>query len=258
MRIFVTTPAVKGGSTVLSWLLGQHSAFNGSPIKEEIELGAMLNVLDHIPGRRLSGAPYAELIGAPEMSERIRGFTDDIIKHDGQNTVGVKFTNFGSYRWLRHVFPDDRIIVIVRDIFDWYASIKIWNTTRHGGWNIDAVDRWMLSASSSLSYLKDIKIVHLENLISNPQSTMMSVHSYLGLERERVVLDGQEEIFKAFSSRPDSYVRPSSGLVKTPIGRKSELLDSEIERIRLIRENEKVASVLYGNSRRIKPTRMLT
>jgi hypothetical protein len=253
MRIFVTTPVVKGGSSILSWLLGQHSYLNHSPLVEMIELGAMLNVLDHVPRWIRDLGPHGQSAGKPEILDKIRNFTDDLINPHDHPYAAVKFTNFSSYQWLRHVFPNDRIVVIVRDLADWYASVKGWNTTRHGGWTIGMVDRLITLSASSLRDLPDIKIVHLEDLIHRPHDTMALVHSYLGLPIEPISLIGQEQIFSSYSSDPTSYsAPPSEALISSPIGRKNALtIEERLHVDRINKNNRLIAEVLYSDSRRL-------
>lgn len=255
MRIFITTPAVKAGSTVLSWLLSRHSYLNHSPIMENIELGAMLNVLDHVPGWIKRLGPDAQSAGKPEMVERIRGFSDSIINPHGREFSAIKFTNFQSYNWLSHVFPDGKTIVIARDLHDWYASIKIWNTTRHGTWNIANVDRWITMAAHSLRERPDIGIVRFEDLVERTDETLTAVHGYLGIPPEPPDVSGQEEIFKSFSSMPSTFLAPtgSKGLLSpSPLGRGQQLLQSERDHVSRIMDMQLVRSTIYSDDRRIR------
>ena len=252
MRIFVTTPVVKGGSTVLSWLLGQHSYLNHSPLLERIELGAMLNVLDHVPGWINEFGPDKVTAGGEDIVSKIQNFTDSIINPIGHRYSAVKFTNFNSYHWLTHVFPNDKVLVIVRDLSDWYASVKGWNTRLRGTWTTEWIDRQVRFSARSLKGLPSIKIVHLEDLIKHPHHVMRKVHEYLGLPVEDVSLVGQESVFRQFSSDPDSYAPPAEGsLITSPIGRKSNLTTEQWVHVQRIKETPLVQQVLYSEERRL-------
>lgn len=249
MRVFVIAPAVKAGSSIFSWLLGQHSVFGGQAIHERIELGAMLNVLDHIPEWRENGWTT---VGDEPMLRSIRQFADAVANPEALPTYGVKFTNFYSLRWLSHVFPDDRVIVVVRNIFDWYASIKLWNTKRHGGWQQKTIDHYLLSATDSLQALPRIKIVHLEDLIMDTQSVMHKVHDHLGIAQEPIDLAGHAQIFSRYTSVPADIQGTSHVLRKEPIGRRSHLSQSELESISDLVCKSGITSVLYDQNRRLR------
>lgn len=252
MRIFITTPSVKSGSSLLAWLIKQHSYLNHtSHLLEQIELGAMLNVLDHIPSWRKNHGEYGQAVGNDDMVSKIVDFSDSIINPNNHSHCMVKFTNFTSYNWLSHIFPNDKIIVIVRNIYDWYASIKVWNTTRHDGWDRNHIDGCMRKAAYSLSQLPHIKIVHFEDILADPFKIMAVVHDYLELPIEPISLVGHEKIFNGFSCRPDRSNNPlSTELFKSPLGRSTELTPDEFLEISKIMNNNFVKQ-LYMDDRRL-------
>ena len=253
-RIFIATPAVKSGSSILSWLLSQHPAFAGRPILERMELGAMLNVLDWVPGWKEGDGRLGTGIGDAEMIEKIHGFTDSIINPNGGMYCGVKFTNFQAYRWLRYVFPGDKILVTVRNLHDWYGSIKGWNTRREGMWKRQSVDRWIIDGATSLVGVQEVGIVHLEDLISDPAKTMEAVHGYLGLDHHPIDLAGQESVFLSYSSVPDSMLPPidQGTLIKSPIGRGNILGNEDRDHVTAVFNREINVRMLYSDSRRIR------
>jgi len=252
MRIFVTTPSVKSGSTLLAWLIKRHSYLNHTDrLLEQIELGSMLNVLDHIPEWRRLHGEYGQAVGNPDMIEKIVNFTDSIINPENNNHCIVKFTNFSSFRWLSHVFPNDKFVVIVRDIYDWFASVKVWNTSRHTSWDMHHVGMCINKAANSLTVLPDIKVVHFEDLINDPRPVMSKVYNYLGLPDEPISLDGHEDIFKMFSCKP-TIIEPINNelLFKSPIGRASELTEAEIASISKLSSAKNIIS-LYSDERKL-------
>lgn len=251
LRIFITTPAIKSGSSVLAWLLGQHSKL-GYYVPEIVELGAMLNVLDHIPMWRKQAGPAQFGVGEAGILSQIQTFTDSIMNPNKLENCAVKFTNFGSYNWLSHVFPNDKIVVIVRNPLDWYASAKGWNTYRRGSWNIDAIDRFMLNAARSLQHKADQKIVHFEDLIHRPQEVMHAIHTYIGWECEPIDLTNQVEVFNRFTSdKAATFDVPIDGLIKTPIGRKYLLSNEETDRALTWMAQPIFSETFYHEDRRL-------
>lgn len=249
MRIFIAAPAVKAGSSILAWLLSQHTAFGGQGIHENIEIGAMLNVLDHIPDWRSKG--YTS-VGDEAMIAHIRRFVDSVANPQGLHSYGLKFTNFYSFNWLDHVFPVDRKIVVVRNLFDWFASIKMWNNSRHGGWKPRSVENHLSAAANSLSGNPHIGIVHLEDLIIDCARTMRRVHEYLGLEPEPVDLTGNHEVFCSYTSVPGGQEQTDrNGLSTSPIGRRSNLTAEETDMIESFARKNPIYQVLYDPGRRL-------
>lgn len=246
-RIFITTPSAKSGSTILAWLLAQHDNLSYSMIPEYYELGAMLNVLDWVPEARKINAQKPVKLGSPKMVERIRSFTDQMINPHLHEHCAVKFVDFNSYQWLSYVFPESPILIIVRDPFDWYSSFKEWCHMQGNQTSISWVERRLITSAKSIDKVTDVRIIHYEDLISNPQAVISSVTNWLGWKDFEISTSGQESVYLSHSSRPRESIRSiDSGLILNGTGRGKDLSEEETAYIMKNFIETRWYDVLYG------------
>jgi hypothetical protein len=231
-RIFITTPSSKAGSTLLSLLLSKHSQIRQSAIHEEHLLGSMLNLpestLNYEQKRVNNGFDPSYL--TDKNIKHVKQLYDRMVNPFNCYTSAVKFTEFKSYRWLRSLFNDAYIIVLLREPLDWYLSWKEWPKKNH--LNVPrTIDRWfdglIKPAAHSLQDSDRIHIVHFEDLVNDPHKTMAAVHNYLGLELESVNLDNHQQIYLEKTSFTPNMLMSNDSLVLDTIGRGKHMLDEK-------------------------------
>jgi len=237
-RIFITTPSSKAGSTLLSLLLSKHSQIRQSAIHEEHLLGSMLNLpestLNYEQKRVNNGFDPSYL--TDKNIKHVKQLYDRMVNPFNYYTSAVKFTEFKSYRWLRGLFNDAYIIVILRDPLDWYLSWKEW--PKKNNLNVPrTIDWWfnqlIMPAAHSLKNLDNIHIVHFEDLVYQPHKTMTDVHRYLGLRLEDVNLDNHQQVYLEKTSFTPNSPTANDSLVLDTVGRGQHML-SETEKNSII------------------------
>ena len=96
---------------------------------------------------------------------------------------GVKFTNFWNFRYLRYLFKNDPIIVIVRHPIDNFISFKHWEI-KHGVKPPNPTE-WFMSriptALDSISNTPNHLFLYFEDLIENPQQVIKVYYDVNGL-----------------------------------------------------------------------------
>ena len=90
----------------------------------------------------------------------------------------------GRRRAVREIYPDGRVVSIVRDPWSWYASARRWETR----WEDRglAVRHWSRVGSGTLKWRRICKnaiaIIRFEDLLANTEETMRRLAAWLGIE----------------------------------------------------------------------------
>jgi hypothetical protein len=90
----------------------------------------------------------------------------------------------GRRRAMREIYPDGRVVSIVRDPWSWFASARRWEAR----WEDRslAVDHWCRAGSGTLKwrriYRHDIGFVRFEDLLANTEETLRRLAAWLGIE----------------------------------------------------------------------------
>jgi hypothetical protein len=87
---------------------------------------------------------------------------------------------------VRNVYPDGRVVSIVRDPWSWYASARRWEPR----WadREAALDHWCSVAGGTLNWRRkgkkrrEVKIVTFEKLLVETEETMRRIASWIGVE----------------------------------------------------------------------------
>lgn len=250
-RIFITAPSAKAGSTLLAWLLSQHSYVKQPAIPEEEVLGQMLNILDWAPQYDLTIIKNGlQPIYANERNiQHIHSLYDNMINPNNLNISCVKFVGFTSYNWLRNVFANDSIVVVIRNPLDWYVSWREWPKKFNWKPADTSVEYWINNyirpAAYSLKNVKNVKIVHFENLIKFPYQTMSSIYDYLGWPQETVNFNGHLDIYNDYTAITPVTNIDNNSLVTGVMDRGKVLLQKEtVDKITdLINKNDVIKSM---------------
>lgn len=123
------------------------------------------------------------------------------------------------------VYPDGRLVSIIRDPKGWYVSARKHKREIYG--NIeDAIRLWAESANAIITakenYGDRVYIVGFEDLLVDTEKTMRSLASYLGIEFVPKLLT---PTFNGFPIKADSsYSVKSHGVLRSPLLRHKVLL----------------------------------
>jgi len=218
---FVTAFRSKNGSTLLSTLLNSHPRYRGYRIKGQSGIG---HVLDHGDALLDDGAHWPT-VTPPEFLHSLRTWYHNYVNPQHVLHSACKFNNFRNYRWLRHVFPKDPILVVVRHPLDNYISWKHWrikhqdpqpshSDTVHKYW-----DKYIPMAHASVSQITLCHIVYFEDLVLKPQHTMQEVFAWLGFEPHEVDLSETTAIYQHYTSFPQ-LLSSDSGLIPAVVNRR--------------------------------------
>lgn len=92
------------------------------------------------------------------------------------------------------VYPDGRLISVIRDPKNWYPSACRHNPKkkRYGDLN-HAIDQWLQSAQSMLRnkerWDQKVSIIQFEDLVTETESVMRYLADYLGIQFDRIFLN---------------------------------------------------------------------
>ena len=129
---------------------------------------------------------------------------------------------------LRSVYPDGRVISLVRDPWSWYASARRFNPERYPSLE-EALAQWAEATESSLAWHEEepdrIVIVSFRDLLAAPEATMRSLAAWLGID---FVPTMREPTFNGLPIAPNSSFRPADAPVSTePLERGRRELSAE-------------------------------
>lgn len=244
-RVFITAPSAKAGSTLLAWLLAQHSYIKQPLIPEEDVIGHMLNILDWTPrhDRTMLNNGLQPIYANQRNIAHIQTLYDNMVNPNNFDVSSVKFVGFTSFNWLQNIFSNDNIIVIIRNPLDWYVSWREW--PKKFNWKpVDtSVEFWISTyirpAALSLKSAKNIKVIHFENLVKFPVQTMTSIYQYLGWPPEPITFDGHLNVYNNYTAIKPVTNADSHSLVTDVIGRGKHLLEPDLA--------DKITAIINGN-----------
>jgi hypothetical protein len=131
-------------------------------------------------------------------------------------------------------YPDGRLLSILRDPADWFASRRA--HTKHGVARYDDVNEemkvWNRMAENALQYKRDhgdrFLLLSFKELVSNREGTMRIVCEWCGLEFDPCLL---EQTFAGNPIIPNTnFEDPIDKLPEAVLGRKQRLAEEECQR----------------------------
>jgi hypothetical protein len=130
------------------------------------------------------------------------------------------------------VYPDGRIISIIRDPKNWFPS-----AARHGSKKYrdlaSALSQWNENALAMInnkdSHNHNVIIIHFEDLIRNTEAVMRCVAEFLGLKFDDILL------IPSFNKLPikanTSFKKPQHGIINDTLNRYKTLSQEELDTI---------------------------
>jgi hypothetical protein len=218
---FIIAPSGKSGSTLLSWMLNQHPNYFNYEFKEWYPLGKMLNTLDWMPGQAETNPNMVP----PGFADSVRNWYYGMVNPQNVEHCGVKFTNFWNFRYLRYLFRNDPIIVIVRHPIDNFISFKHWEI-KHGVTPPDPTE-WFMNrippALESISNTSNHLLLYFEDLIQHPQRVIDQCCDYLGFSRYSLNLTEHIGVYNNLSGLAEyaSFDHDKTSLVQDVLSRRT-------------------------------------
>lgn len=132
-------------------------------------------------------------------------------------------------RCFRELYPDGRIISVVREPSSWYASARRWGIR----WEHPdlAIDDWRRPVLAAIREKEDnpdlVALVPFERLVADTEEVMRALAIFLGIEftQDLVAPTFNGVVMKANSSFPV----PGAGVIGDPLRRRESLAVDEIE-----------------------------
>jgi len=136
---------------------------------------------------------------------------------------------------IRDIYPDGRVISIVRDPWSWYASARRWEPR----WadRDAALDHWCSVANGTVKWRRhrgkqnrEVRMVTFERLLTDTEETMRAVARWLGIEYRPELLE------PTFNGRPikanTSFQDLRTEVSTKPLDRaRGELVAEDVDRI---------------------------
>jgi hypothetical protein len=92
-------------------------------------------------------------------------------------------TSHQKFSRMLEVYPDARVLSIVRDPASWYASARRWSPEFAG--LVPAVEAWRVSVESALRYADCLgpamRLVRFDDLLADPKGTTRAICTWLGI-----------------------------------------------------------------------------
>jgi hypothetical protein len=137
--------------------------------------------------------------------------------------------NGPAMRRVRDIYPDGRVVSVLRDPWSWYASARRWSQR----WRDlpTAVEEWKQAGEAALSLRKSrgdaVRIVRFEELVGRTEATMRGLAGWLGLEFDDTLL---EPSFNGQAARANSsFAVSQGGVIHEPLQRgRAELSPDDI------------------------------
>ncbi len=124
---------------------------------------------------------------------------------------------------LEQVYPDGRVLSLVRDPWSWYASARRFNPKRYGQRD-DAVAQWCAATETALADER-VTLLAFRDLVSEPEGTMRALAAWLRIEFGPTML---EPTFNGLPIGPNSSFAPSEAPVSSePLERGRRELSGE-------------------------------
>ena len=231
---FIAGPSGKSGTTLLANLLNTHPNYQSFKIKEHYSFGQMFNTCDWV----VDQVTYEPNLASTYFINSVRTWYSNYINPDQLPCSATKFTNFKHYRWLRYIFPEDPVIVILRHPIDNFASWKTWEI-KYGA-NPPPPSDWFNHripvAMSSLEQIDNKLLLYFEDLINDPQGTMDMVCDFLKFERYAVDFSIAYQTYKRMTSFT-AINNTNNGIITDVVQRRNMsgvLTDNEIAAIKSV------------------------
>jgi hypothetical protein len=130
-------------------------------------------------------------------------------------------------RRLRELYPDGRVIAIIRDPWTWYASARRWEPRWRDRQR--AVEDWCSLAEATLAWKADaddsLRVVSFESLLSHTEETMKRLATWLEIETVPGLL---EPTFNSLAIRANtSFGDIGARISAKPLSRAETDLDAE-------------------------------
>jgi hypothetical protein len=148
--------------------------------------------------------------------------------------------SIGRRSALRGLYPDGKIVSIVRDPWSWFASARRWEPRWRDREN--ALDHWCSASLGTLKWRRtakpDIRIVEFGNLLAKPEETLRKLAAWLEIEFRPELLE------PTFNGQPiranTSFGDVATGISTRPLERaRDELTPDDVAYI------EERAGVIY-------------
>jgi hypothetical protein len=161
------------------------------------------------PVNRYAFDPRAHLTEASPLAreETARAIWNEWTTHWGDRRVLVEKSppNVIRTRFLQHLFPDARFVILLRHpIAVAFATLK-WNAERID----DLLQHWLVCYerfAEDRRRLDHVEVLHYEDLVDQPSATLNRIYGFLGLESYTPDADIQsglnEQYFRLWRERP--------------------------------------------------------
>jgi hypothetical protein len=134
---------------------------------------------------------------------------------------------------LRRLYPDGRIISVIRDPVSWFASAKRWS--RRGEWDepAKALAEWTRSANGMLSQDEQgaTAVIAFDDLLTRTADTMELLAAYLGIEMHPSLLSPTINTVPVRAN--SSFDAGDTRVSQEPLGRERFLDGTEADEIRV-------------------------
>jgi hypothetical protein len=135
--------------------------------------------------------------------------------------------NGRAMRRVREIYPDGRVISVLRDPWSWYASARRWSQR----WRElpTAVAEWKHAADAALALRKGrgeaMRIIGFADLVGETEATMRGLADWLGIEFDDILL---EPTFNGLAVRANSsFAVAQGGVIRDPLERGRAELSAE-------------------------------
>ena len=218
-RIFFNSSMPRAGSTMLSNIIGQNPEFYVTPTSGVLELiyAARGNYTES-PEFKAQDADTMKKGFMSFCNQGIKGFFEGIT--DKPYVLDKSRGWFNNYLWLEQIFPEPKILCIVRDLRDIICSMeKNFRKSQHkanpivnhaqltGTSTPKRVDIWVNSQPVGMAierlqemirqgYDSKVLFIRYEDLCLRPEFEMNRIYEYLGIPAYKHDFDFIEQITK--------------------------------------------------------------
>lgn len=195
-RIFVTTASARSGSTILSWLISQHSFLKSNPIYEHYFISKSLN----------------QIIDTDiEKCNNCINYYDTTVNKFNNEYSGAKLLNLNAYNKLLSTFPTNPVINLVRNPFDWYYSCKVSVKKKNPEIIDNSVAWWFTrhikpSLYNYLEHNSQIKLIYFEDVILDHNTILTDIFKFLEIPVENVDLTGATDVYSTYTSHSIDHI----------------------------------------------------
>jgi Sulfotransferase family len=128
---------------------------------------------------------------------------------------------------VRELYPDGRIVSIVRDPWSWFASARRWEPRWRD--RERALDHWCLTGGGAIKWRQtakpDLRFIAFDDLLADPEAEMRRLAAWLEIEFRPELLQ------PTFNGQPiranTSFADVTTGISTRPLERAKEELDPE-------------------------------